>query len=234
MLVVQESTTSNTPQVTYTRGPDLSGTFDGAGGIGGMLARSTAYQTGAGGWSTHQFYHADANGNITYLVTSAQALAASYRYDPFGRTVTSSGTSASANTYRFSSKEIQPSSGHYYYGYRFYDPTSQRWLNRDPFNENGFTLASGLKEFRKVGGETAQYAFVSNNPVMNIDPEGLFVVCYCEYYISWKMNCMRACSCWHSRFGPWSFVNVAPPQMCVLNCRSPFPLTGGGVPEISP
>jgi RHS repeat-associated protein len=55
-----------------------------------------------------------------------------YRYDPFGNTISSSGTLASANVYRFSSKEIHVNSGMYYYGYRFYDPNLQRWINRDP------------------------------------------------------------------------------------------------------
>ena len=101
-----------------------------------MLARSSGYS--GGNWSTHYFYQADGNGNITYLVDSSQALAASYRYDSFGNTLSSSGTQASANAYRFSSKEINADSGMYCYGYRFYDPTLQRWLNRDPLGERGF------------------------------------------------------------------------------------------------
>ncbi|MCX6916586.1 MAG: hypothetical protein NT167_26665 [Verrucomicrobia bacterium] len=40
MRVIQERDGSNGPQVSYTRGLDLSGTFEGAGGIGGLLARS--------------------------------------------------------------------------------------------------------------------------------------------------------------------------------------------------
>src|SRR5713226_212002 len=41
MRVIQERTgTNNTPAVSYTRGLDLSGTLEGAGGIGGLLARS--------------------------------------------------------------------------------------------------------------------------------------------------------------------------------------------------
>src|SRR5207245_3231170 len=83
------------------------------------------------------FYHADSNGNITYLVNSSQTVAASYRYDPFGNTMSSSGTLASANVYRFSSKEIHVNSGMYYYLYRFYDPSLQRWINRAPIEEEG-------------------------------------------------------------------------------------------------
>ncbi|MGH7952406.1 MAG: hypothetical protein ACREFE_10885 [Limisphaerales bacterium] len=38
-LVIQERNANNLPTVTYTRGNDLSGTLQGAGGIGGLLAR---------------------------------------------------------------------------------------------------------------------------------------------------------------------------------------------------
>src|SRR5206468_6016830 len=94
--VIQERDGGNTPTASYTRGNDLSGTLEGAGGIGGLLARSVGI--------THSCYHADANGNITYLVNSSQTLAASYRYDPFGNTISKSGSVADANHYRFSSK----------------------------------------------------------------------------------------------------------------------------------
>jgi hypothetical protein len=55
----------------------------------------------SGGWSTHNHYHADGNGNVTYLVNSSQGLAASYRYDPYGRLMGSSGTLAAANLHQF-------------------------------------------------------------------------------------------------------------------------------------
>ncbi len=154
--VIQERNASNVPQVSYTRGTDLSGTLEGAGGIGGLLGRSHGYS--AGNWSTHNFYHADGNGNITYLVNSSQGLAASYRYDPFGNTISSSGTLASANVYRFSSKELHVNSGLYYYGYRFYDPNTQRWLNRDPIGERG-----GVNLYR----------FCFNAGINYSDPHGL-------------------------------------------------------------
>src|SRR5207244_7082434 len=50
--VIQERNgTNNTPTVSYTRGNDLSGSLEGAGGIGGLLARSSGYS--GGNWSTH-------------------------------------------------------------------------------------------------------------------------------------------------------------------------------------
>jgi RHS repeat-associated protein len=156
--VIQERDGTGAPTVSYARGSDLSGTLQGAGGIGGLLARSSGYSSG--NWTTHNFYHADGNGNITYLVNSSQGLAASYRYDPFGNTISSSGTLASANVYRFSSKEIHAASGMYYYGYRFYDPNLQRWINRDP-----------LAEWASLN----LYNFIANDPISMIDSLGLDV-----------------------------------------------------------
>ncbi len=59
---------------SYTRGRDLSGALEGAGGIGGLLARSHAYSGGS--WTAHNFYHADGNGNVTALITSGGTLQA--------------------------------------------------------------------------------------------------------------------------------------------------------------
>ena len=170
MRVIQERNGGNVPTVSYTRGPDLSGTMEGAGGIGGLLARSSGYS--AGNWTSHAYYHADGNGNVMCLINSAQTKVASYRYDPFGNTVTRSGTLADANTYRFSSKEIHPKSGLYYYGERFYDPYMQRWPNRDSFGEPGFELLRG-GEVDLIGDGPYLYQFVANSPVNLIDPFGL-------------------------------------------------------------
>jgi RHS repeat-associated protein len=88
-------------------------------------------------WRTHNYYHADGNGNITALESSVETLTASYRYDPFGNTISQSGALADANVYRFSSKEYHGFSGFYYYTYRWYAPNLQRWLTRDPLGELG-------------------------------------------------------------------------------------------------
>jgi RHS repeat-associated protein len=103
------------------------------------------------------YNHADGNGNVTALVDSGQAVAASYRYDPFGNTLSSSGTLAATNVYRFSSREVHVGSGMYYYLYRLYDPNLQRWINRDPIQEwGGWNL----------------FTYVCNNPVFKTDPQG--------------------------------------------------------------
>jgi RHS repeat-associated protein len=160
MLAVQKRDANNLPLVTYTRGSDLSGTFQGAGGIGGLLARTANSQLLTSDSSAHCYYHSDANGNVTFLIDGHQAMAARYLYDPYGNTLSLSGPLADANTMRFSSKEWQENSGLYYYGYRFYDPGSQRWLSRDPLTESG---------------GPHPYAFVGNSPMNNTDALGLLI-----------------------------------------------------------
>src|SRR5208283_1582939 len=83
--------------ITYTRGRDLSGSLHGAGGIGGLLARTDGGQSIASLPSAHAFYHADANGNITCLINTNQAIVAKYEYDPFGNILSQSGSLADAN-----------------------------------------------------------------------------------------------------------------------------------------
>ncbi len=151
MTVLQERNSNNVPVVTYTRGTDLSGTPQGAGGIGGLLARTDA--------NGSAFYHADGNGNITALVNGSGTVVAKYLYDSFGNTLGMWGSLAAANPYRYSSKEQDPRSGLYYYGYRWYAPNLQRWVNRDPIEE--------------VGGINL-YEYARNRPINIIDSFGLF------------------------------------------------------------
>src|SRR5262249_33197108 len=120
--VIQERDGNNTVTASYTRGLDLSQTMGGAGGIGGILAR-----TAASGQSL--YYHADGNGNITALVDGSAAVVAQYAYDPFGNLISQGGAQAANNNYRFSSKELHANSGLYYYGFRWYDPNLQRFIN---------------------------------------------------------------------------------------------------------
>jgi RHS repeat-associated protein len=150
----------------------LSGTFEGAGGIGGLLARSDNTVLITQPSAAHAFYHADGNGNITCLINSQGANMARYLHDPYGRTLSQSGPLAAANLYRFSSKEFHVNSGTYYYLYRFYDPGLQRSPNRDPLGEPGFEVLSG-GDLSVAGGGPNLYEFVDNNPVGQFDAEGL-------------------------------------------------------------
>lgn len=190
-LVIQERDINNQPQVTYTRGQDLSGSLQGAGGIGGLLARSDRAQAipgevtsgGISEFGTPSYFHADGNGNVTMLIAASQMIVAKYLYDPFGNTLAKCGLLADVNNYRFSSKEWNGNLGLYYYLYRFYDPNMQRWVNRDPVGELGFSAVKfqrgRLSIFFGVNGLMTQisgdnlYDFIRNQPTDGFDPFGL-------------------------------------------------------------
>jgi RHS repeat-associated protein len=177
-LVVQERNTNNQPVVEYTRGKDLSGSFQGAGGIGGLLARSQDSLPPTPFYMAHSYYHADGNGNVTMLINASQTMAAKYLYDAFGNTLAQSGYLAAANTYRFSSKEWNANSGLYYYLYRFYDPNLQRWPNEDPLGDEATVRISAKKanslyawKLRSEGFQNL-YEFNHENPNGFIDKDG--------------------------------------------------------------
>jgi RHS repeat-associated protein len=151
-VVIQERDANDLPAVTYTRGLDLSGSREGAGGIGGLLARTDH------GSGQSAFYHADGNGNITALVNGQQLLVARYTYDPFGNTLAMAGPLADANLIRFGSQEHHQPSGLLLYLYRAYDPNLQRFVSREPLGE---IMGPNL------------YRFVLNSPVNGIDLFGL-------------------------------------------------------------
>ena len=80
-------------------------------------------------------------------------------YYPFGGTswwAARSAVEAKYTTIRYSGKE-RDASGLYYYGFRYYAPWLQRWINPDPSGD-----VDGLNLF----------CFVENNPINRIDPDG--------------------------------------------------------------
>ncbi len=134
---------------SYLWGTDLSGTMQGAGGVGGLLAVRSGAAT--------RFPTYDGNGNITQYLTSTGTIAAHFEYDPFDNTVVNTDTT-NQFAYRFSTKPLDQPTGLYYYGYRYYDPATGRWPSRDPIGEEG-----GVN----------LYGFVGNNGVSWLDVLGL-------------------------------------------------------------
>ncbi len=123
---------------SYVWGIDISGSEQGAGGVGGLLMASDG--------SVIHFPAYDGNGNITAYTDGSSALAASYEYSPFGALTASSGSTFSP--FRFSTKCYNTLTGLYYYGFRYYSPRFARWINRDPIGERG-----GINLYAMVGND---------------------------------------------------------------------------------
>ena len=138
-----------TSTIHYYWGKDLSGTLQGAGGVGGLL-----YLTIDGVPFVPSY---DNIGNITRYLDANGNTVAQYIYDAFGDTLSQSGTMCDVFRHRFSTKYYDAETGLYYYGCRFYSPSLLRWLNRDPISEQG-----GIN----------LYSFCLNNALYSIDSFG--------------------------------------------------------------
>jgi len=134
---------------SYTWGMDLSGSMQGAGGVGGLLAVN---ETSASYYPTF-----DGNGNVSEYVDATGTVVAHYEYDAFGQAV-ASGTKADDFSHQFSTKQLDAETGLHYYGYRYYNSSNGRWLGRDPIGERG-----GVN----------LYGFVFNGAISTIDILGL-------------------------------------------------------------
>ncbi len=168
--LIRETTTTDAGNSTdyYVWGLDLSGSLQGAGGIGGLLMRDTG--------SGSSLYLYDANGNVGQLVDAADgAIAAHYEYGSFGKLLAASGPEAAQNPFRFSTKYFDAETGLYYYGYRYYSPELGRWIHRDPIEEQGglnlygFVKNDGTNAWDYLGLYTLEEAirkeFESMNPL---------------------------------------------------------------------
>jgi len=141
--LVAELEANNVLVRSYLWGTDISGSFQGAGGVGGLLAVNVATN------GVH-FPAYDGNGNIAGLVSaSAGTTMARFEYGPFAEPIRVSGPIARAMPLRFSTKYLDEETRLYYYGYRYYDPSAGRWVSRDPVGD--------------AGGPNL-YAFAHNNP----------------------------------------------------------------------
>jgi RHS repeat-associated protein len=154
--------TNNTAAKKFLWGLDLSGSEQGAGGVGGLL-KVWDYYT-----ANHCFVGYDGNGNVAVLTLAHSGEAgqarAQFEYGPFGEPIRSSGTTTLAANdhrgmpFRFSTKYTDQESDLVYYGYRYYNPSTGSWPNRDLIGE--------------LGGHNL-YGFVSNDALSKWDRLGL-------------------------------------------------------------
>ena len=128
-LLAELNATSHAVIRSYLWGNDLSGTIQGAGGVGGLLAVQGAET---------DFVAYDGNGNVSALVSSADGtISGQYEYGPFGEVIRATGPMAKVNPFRFSTKYQDDETDLLYYGYRYYNASTGRWLSRDPIAEKG-------------------------------------------------------------------------------------------------
>ncbi len=170
---------TNGLELSFMRGLDLSGTPQGAGGVGGLLL-VTHHSSPA----TRHFVANDGNGNVTALVNAASGTeSARYEYGPFAEPIRMTGPMAKLNPIRFSAQYADDVAGDLKYLFREYAASEGRWLSRDSLGETGHSLFRSYD--MRIGKNPTElalsiieasqlappnlYSFVDNRPALRID-----------------------------------------------------------------
>jgi RHS repeat-associated protein len=100
-----------------------------------------------------------------------------FDYGPFGDTIRLTPNSNNQSPFRFSTKYQDDESDFLYYGFRYYNPSTGRWLSRDPVTELSFNqLVLGPLGLNS-SEETNLFGMVRNDPPNELDILGLQCKC---------------------------------------------------------
>jgi RHS repeat-associated protein len=90
----------------------------------------------------------------------------------------------------------------------WYDPSMQRWINRDPIREQGFELARATKNVSQGTSVVNLHTFQGNDPVGRIDALGLwcfpqnYIACLCHVLLPTSLKgCTLTCTCYMPGMG---------------------------------
>lgn len=99
----------------------------------------------------------DIQWNISKLIDIQTQEVYTFTTDPFGGNLDQE---IPITPWLFATKEYDPETKLIYFGYRYYDPSIQRWLSKDPLSQKEDNL----------------YTYCFNNPLRYIDPDGRFTI----------------------------------------------------------
>lgn len=117
-----------------------------------------------------QYYaHGDRLGSTQFVTDADGRLTEHLQYLPGGETWIEEHPSQPV-PYQYTGKELDPETGLYYYGARYYDPRHQLWQSPDPAID---TYLDGTPDNGAYDpSNLALYTYAGNNPVTLTDPDG--------------------------------------------------------------
>jgi RHS repeat-associated protein len=133
------------------------------------------------------YYHSDHLGSAQTVTNHAGAVHERLEYTPYGELWIDwrSDTAPEDTTpFRFTGQILDPETGLYYFGARYLDPKTSRWLGVDPAMAEYVPVAPVNDEAKKhnqnlpgLGGvfnfvNLHVYHYAGNNPVKYVDPDG--------------------------------------------------------------
>jgi len=106
------------------------------------------------------YYHPDQLGSIRAMTGSNGQVAKSYQYDAYGNVLKETGSSSIYNPFGYAGEYTDEESGLQYLRARYYDPSTQQFISRDPIED--------------ITGQP--YAYALGSPLNFTDPSGQFPI----------------------------------------------------------
>ena len=157
-----------------------------------------------GDWDFQQqniyFYHPDHLGSTTFVTRLDGTEWEHMEYTPYGEQWIDEGTDRHIIGYRFTSKELDSETGLYYYGARYLDPATSRWMSADPAYGKYLPEIPANDKARKRNTELvgeggvfnpsnlAIYGYSGNNPLKYVDPSGNLPVDFSAQMASFNLS----------------------------------------------
>ena len=151
-----------TAQISTTFKTDYCGNVIYENGVVSKILTEEGYITLAGTTPTYHYYLKDHQGNNRVVINQSGTVEQVNHYYPFGGLMGES-TAGGVQPYKYNGKELDRMHGLdlFDYGARHYDAAIGRWHSVDPLAEKYYSISP--------------YAYVANNPVRFIDPDGMRV-----------------------------------------------------------
>ena len=130
------------------------------------------------------YYHPDHIGSASTVTDKSGKFTEHCEYFPYGEVWISESASTNITSllpFKFTSKELDPETGLYYYGARYMDPRLGRFVSVDPPMVSGAYLPTGNHDkdanLPGMGGvfnsaNLDLYEYAHGNPVLLVDPDG--------------------------------------------------------------
>ena len=138
------------------------GNGDGTGGTDGNPTTGGGNGNGNNVEAFIFYYHPDHLGSSSYITDANGEVTQHVEYFAFGETFLEEHSNTEATPYLYNGKELDEETGLYYYGARYYDAKTSVWQSVDPLAEKYPSISP--------------YAYVANNPIRFIDPDGRMAV----------------------------------------------------------
>lgn len=126
-------------------------------GVTSDIAFAGNFRVGKVQGGINYYYHLDRLGSVRLVTQSASVQAFAAKYLPYGNTYATSGS----ESFQFTGKQSDVSTGLSYFGYRYLDSQSGRFTSLDLHRPNYLNPQS-----------INRYAYALNNPNANIDRDG--------------------------------------------------------------